>query len=571
MSFLRLLLLPLVIAILSLFSQWSWRPCRAAPTENVLVRSGPNNDKTVAPIRFRNVVRTAGIDFVLENNPTPQKHAIETMPGGVAAFDYDGDGLTDIYVTNGAAIPSMEKESSRFYNRLYRNDGGMKFTDVTDQASVRGAGYSMGVAAADYDNDGHVDIFVAGVNRNILYRNTGKGRFEDVTARAGIQSPVWSVAAGWFDYDNDGWLDLFVVNYARWSPAYDRFCGDQQRNIRVYCHPKYFEGLPNTLYHNRGNGTFEDVSEKAGILKHVSRGMSVAFADYDQDGYMDAFVTNDKLPNFLFHNRGNGTFQETALSAGAALLEHGKPVSSMGVDFRDYDNDGLPDISVTALAGETFPLFHNDGKGFFTDVTFASGLSLASSPRSGWSNGLFDFNNDGWKDLFSANSHVNDRIELFEATEYKQPNSIFANAGDGTFRDVSREVGEGFEMARAHRGSAFADFNNDGRMDVVVTALGEPLELWENASSKENHWLLIKLIGTRSNRDGIGTRIRIGSQSNSMTTSVGYASSSHHGVHFGLGKADSVDKIEIFWPSGKVQVLRGVAANQVLQVREPEE
>ena len=206
MSFLRLLLLPLVIAILSLFSQWSWRPCRAAPTENVLVRSGPNNDKTVAPIRFRNVVRTAGIDFVLENNPTPQKHAIETMPGGVAAFDYDGDGLTDIYVTNGAAIPSMEKESSRFYNRLYRNDGGMKFTDVTDQASVRGAGYSMGVAAADYDNDGHVDIFVAGVNRNILYRNTGKGRFEDVTAQAGIQSPVWSVAAGWFDYDNDGWL-----------------------------------------------------------------------------------------------------------------------------------------------------------------------------------------------------------------------------------------------------------------------------------------------------------------------------------------------------------------------------
>src|SRR5213596_1462375 len=468
MSFLRLLLLPLVIAILSLFSQWSWRPCRAAPTENVLVRSGPNNDKTVAPIRFRNVVRTAGIDFVLENNPTPQKHAIETMPGGVAAFDYDGDGLTDIYVTNGAAIPSMEKESSRFYNRLYRNDGGMKFTDVTDQASVRGAGYSMGVAAADYDNDGHVDIFVAGVNRNILYRNTWKGRFEDVTARAGIQSPVWSVAAGWFDYDNDGWLDLFVVNYARWSPAYDRFCGDQQRNIRVYCHPKYFEGLPNTLYRNRRDGTFEDVTDKAGIAGHIGRGMSVAFADYDNDGFTDIFVTNDNLPNFLFHNRGDGTFEEAGLQAGVALTNNGLPVASMGADFRDYDKDGLHDLNVTALAGETFPLFKNSGKGLFQDSTHKSRLAALSTTRSGWSNGFFDFNNDGWKDLFTANSDVNDLIDLFGSAHYKQPNSLFANLGNGTFRDVSLEAG--FDLARAHRGSAFADFDNDGKIDEIGRA-----------------------------------------------------------------------------------------------------
>ena len=409
------------------------------------------------------------------------------------------------------------------------------------------------------------------MNRNILYRNTGKGTFEDATSRAGIQNPMWSVAAGWFDYDNDGWLDLFIVNYAKWSLADDRFCGDKERNVRVYCHPKYFEGLPNTLYRNRGDGTFEDVSAKSGILKHVSRGMSVAFADYDQDGYMDAFVTNDKLPNFLFHNRGNGKFEETALSAGAALLEHGKPVSSMGVDFRDYDNDGLPDISVTALAGETFPLFHNDGAGVFSDSTIISRLNVLSAPRSGWSNGLFDFNNDGWKDLFSANSHVNDRIELFEATQYKQPNSIFANLGAGTFRDVSGDAGEGFGAARAHRGSAFADFNNDGRMDIVVTSLGEPLELWENVSPTDNHWLLVKLIGRRSNRDGIGARLRIGNQGNLMTTSVGYASSSHHGVHFGLGKVDKIDKIEIIWPGGKVQVLRNVTADGVLQVREPEQ
>ena len=528
-----------------------------------------SRDKAVDPIQFNNVARAAGLEFRLENNPTPEKHAIETMPGGVAAFDYDGDGLTDIYLTNGAAIPSMEKVSPKFYNRLYRNLGRMKFADVTEQAAVQGAGYSMGVAVADYNNDGHIDIFIAGVNRNILYHNTGKGKFEDATVRSGIRSPLWSVAAGWFDYDNDGWLDLFIVNYAKWSLAYDRFCGDREKNLRVYCHPKYFEGLPNTLYRNRGDGSFEDVSAKTGILKHASKGMSVAFADYDQNGYADAFVTNDTLPNFLFRNRGNGTLEETALAAGAALLEHGKPVSCMGVDFRDYDNDGLPDIGVTALAGETFPLFRNDGKGFFTDATFISGLSVLSAPRSGWSNGFFDFNNDGWKDLFSANSHVNDLIEQFEATQYKQPNSVFANMGGGRFRDVSRDAGEAFQAPKAHRGSAFADFNNDGRMDVVVTALGDEAELWQNASSNDSHWLLVKPIGTRSNRDGIGARIRIESQSNLMTTSVGYASSTHHGVHFGLGKISKIAKIEIVWPSGKVQVVRDVAADQVLQIREP--
>ncbi|HEY3128666.1 MAG TPA: CRTAC1 family protein [Acidobacteriota bacterium] len=520
------------------------------------------------PIRFNEAAASGGLNFVLENYPTRQKHLIETMPGGVAAFDYDGDGLTDIYFTNGAAIPSLEKESPKYFNRLFRNQGGMKFVDVTDKAGVAGTGYSMGVAAGDYDNDGHVDLFVAGVRRNILYHNTGRGTFEDITARAGIKSDVWSVAAGWFDFDNDGRLDLFVVNYAQWSPEFDRFCGDQNRNIRVYCHPKYFEGLPNRLYRNRGDGTFEDVSEKAGILQHVGRGMSVAFADYDQDGYMDVFVTNDNMPNFLFHNRGNGTFEEVGLTAGAALLDHGKPVSSMGVDFRDYDNDGLPDISVTALAGETFPLFHNEGRSLFRDATYSSRLAAMSVKLSGWSNGFFDFNNDGWKDLFTANSHVNDRIESFEATKYKQANAVFANMGDGTFRDMSTVAGESFQTARAHRGSAFADFNNDGRIDVVVSALGEPAELWENISPPEYHWLVIKLTGSASNRDGIGARVRIGNQTNIMTSAVGYASSSHSGVHFGLGKAEKVDKLEIFWPSGKVQVLKDVNTNQELQIRE---
>ena len=415
----------------------------------------------LSPIRFREVAQQAGLDFVLQNNPTPRKHMIETMAGGLAAFDYNNDGKIDIFFTNGAAIPSLEKDSPKFFNRLYRNDGGMKFTDVTLEAGVAGAGYSMGAAAADYNNDGYTDLFVAGVYRNILYRNLGNGKFEDVTEAAGIKSDKWSVAAGWLDYDNDGWLDLFVVNYAHWTPAFDRYCGDRERNLRVYCHPKYFEGLPNTLYRNRRDGTFEDVSKEAGILEHIGRGMSVAFADYDNDGFTDMLVTNDNLPNFLFRNRRNGTFEEVALEAGVALTNNGAPIASMGADFRDFDNDGLCDINLTALTGETFPLFRNLGKGSFLDATHISQLAQLSAARSGWSNGLFDFNNDGWKDLFTANSDVNDLIDLFQSTHYKQPNSLFANLGDGTFRDVSSDAG--FTLARAHRGSAFADFDMMGK------------------------------------------------------------------------------------------------------------
>jgi enediyne biosynthesis protein E4 len=527
----------------------------------------PNPAPPVAPIRFRELAQQSGLDFVLQNNPTPRKHMIETMPGGVAAFDYNGDGLTDIFFTNGASIPSLQKDSPKFSNRLYRNDGGMKFTDVTLEAGVAGAGYSMGAAAADYNNDGHVDLFVAGVYRNILYRNLGNGKFEDVTEAAGIKSDKWSVAAGWLDYDNDGWLDLFVVNYAHWTPDFDRYCGERDRNLRVYCHPKYFEGLSNNLYRNRHDGTFEDVSVKSGISAHIGRGMSVAFADYDNDGLTDIFVTNDNLPNFLFHNKGDGTFEEVALQAGVALTNNGLPIASMGADFGDFNNDGLPDLSVTALAGETFPLFRNSGKGVFQDATPDTRLGPLSVTRSGWSNGFFDFNNDGWKDLFTANSDVNDLIDLFQPTHYKQPDSVFVNLADGTFRDVSSEAG--LSIARAHRGSAFADFDNDGRIDVVVSALGEPAELWQNVSPDGNRWLILKLTGTRSNRDGIGAKVRIGNQSNQVTTAVGYASSSPQAVHFGTGKLERIDRIEIRWPSGTVQVLRNVATKQFLEVREP--
>ena len=525
-----------------------------------------------APIRFRDVASEAGVDFVLRNYPTPQKRIIETMAGGVAAFDYNGDGLADIYFTNGAPIPSLRKESPESWNRLFRNDGGMRFTDVTAEAGVQGAGYDMGAAAADYDNDGDVDLLVTGVFRLTLYRNLGNGRFEDATAESGLGGGEWAVAAGWFDYDSDGLLDLLVVNYARWNLDFDTFCGDARRDLRAYCDPMHLTPIANRLYRNVGGGRFEDASGEAGIAGHPGRGMSVAFADADGDGRIDAFVTNDNLPNFLFLNRAGGGFEEAGMFSGVALLEHGDPVASMGADFRDYDNDGLPDASVTALIGETFPLFRNAGDGIFEDATVQSGLATVSNRRSGWGNGLYDFNNDGWKDLFTANSHVNDIIHEFEATTpYREPNSVFANRGDGTFADLSEGAGTGFAAAaRAHRGSAFADFDRDGRVDVVVASLGEPAELWRNESPSGHAWINIRLTGNRSNRDGLGAAVRIGRQANSMTSAVGYASSSHDGVHFGLGPSEAPVDVTVRWPGGATQVLENVPVNRALDVTEPD-
>jgi enediyne biosynthesis protein E4 len=535
----------------------------------ILLADVQRDASLIAPIRFRNVAPEAGIDFVVENSATPEKQMIETMPGGVAAFDYDGDGRIDIFFANGAAIPSLAKNQPKFHNRLYRNLGGMRFKDVTEQAGLAGAGYSMGAAAADFDNDGHTDLFVPGVSANHLYRNLGNGTFQDVTAKAGIRSDVWSVAAGWFDYDNDGLLDLFVVNYLKWSPENVLFCGDP-KGPRAYCHPRFFQGLPNTLYRNRGDGTFEDVSVQAGIAQQTGKGMSVAFADYDQDGFTDVFVTNDKVPNFLFHNLTNGRFEEVALEAGVALPDPGKDISGMGADFRDYDNDGLPDITIAALAGETFPLFRNEGKGMFRDVTYKSHMGILTNKRSGWSPALIDLNNDGWKDLFVSGSHVNDTVEAFEATQYRLPNALFANSGDGTFQDFSTSAGADFQTPGVHRGAAFADFNNDGKMDVVVSLIGARAELWENISPADNTCIDVKLTGVKSNRDGMGARLRIGNQYNQMTSAVGYASSSHTPVHFGTAKNRRVD-IEIQWPSGIRQMVKDIPTNQVFAVREDRE
>jgi len=518
-------------------------------------------------IRFE--AAPTNLQFILQNHPSPDKHMVETMPGGMAVFDYNNDGRPDIFFANGATLPGLRKESPKYSNRLFRNDGAWKFTDVTAEAGLTGEGYALGAAAGDFDNDGHVDLFVPGLFRNTLYRNLGNGKFAGVTAASKIRSDEWSVAGGWFDYDGDGLLDLLVTNYGRIDLAKPRFCGDTARGLRVYCHPRYFDPRPNQLYRNTGNGVFEDVSVASGIAAHKGRGMSIAFADYDADGRPDAFVTNDGLPNFLFRNTGKGKFEEVALLAGVALLDHGKPVASMGTDFRDYDGDGLPDIVFTALSGETFPIFRNLGKGLFQDATHATQMARTSNNYAGWGAGLVDFNNDGWKDLFTSNSHVNDIVEKFEAATYRQANTVFQNTGNGRFSLVEKS---GLASAiQAHRGAVFADFDGDGRQDAIVTVLGEPAEVWRNVTEGAGNWIALRLASARI---VLGAEIVVtlpGGKRihNNLTGSVSYASSAVTPVHFGLGSAAKAEAVEIRWPSGKRQILRDVAANRIVDVREP--
>ena len=464
-------------------------------------------------IEFDNQIDASKISFILKNSVSPERYSIETMAGGVAVFDYNNDGLLDIFFTNGADIPSLEKSGPGYYNRLFRNNGDGTFTDVTEQAGVAGIGYSMGVAAGDYDNDGFVDLYIAGVNGNQLLHNNGNGTFTDVTAKAGVGGMVpglgkaWAVTAGWFDYNNDGLLDLLVVNYLNYNIKTANHC--HVEGIPTYCSPNDFHGTPNILYRNNGDGTFTDVSEPSHISRYVGKGMGVAFADYDNDGRTDIFVSNDTFPNYLLHNNGDGTFTDVAMVAGVAFTDSGKTVAGMGADFRDLDNDGRPDIFHTAMFGDTFPLYRNLGSGQFEDVTIHSKLATFTSRMTGWGTGAFDFDNDGYKDLFTANSEILDNAMEVEHRPYALPNAVFRNKGDLTFEDLSAIAGPGVSLPAAHRGAAFGDFNNDGKIDIVVTVLNGPPQLLMNRSANHNHWIILKLIGTKSNRDGLGTRIRI--------------------------------------------------------------
>jgi enediyne biosynthesis protein E4 len=530
-------------------------------------------------IRFEEIAAKSGLRFTTNNSPTANKNQIETMVAGVALLDYDGDGYLDIYLVNGAAIPSLEKESPKYWNRLFHNNHDGTFTDVTEKAGLAGAGYGMGVAVGDYDNDGRPDIFVANVTGNQLFHNNGDGTFTDVTEKAGLSGArlngkkMWSVGAGWFDYNNDGLLDLFVVNYCVWEVDKDPYCA-VKNGVRAYCHPKQYAPLHNTLYRNNGDGTFTDVSQETGIAEHMGKGMSVSFADYDHDGFLDAFVANDTTPAFLFHNLKGKKFEEVGVAAGVAYAPDGGALSGMGSDFRDVNNDGLPDIWYTAVEHETFPLLINQGEGSFVDQSASNGLR-STSQMSGWGNGMFDLDNDGWKDLFVARSNVMDNISLLNASRtYEEPNAIFRNLGNGKFEDVSAAAGADFQLKAAHRGVAFGDLDNDGRIDMVVSVLGAQVKLFHNVSSTSNHWILLKLVGTKSNRMGIGAQIHIvtpdnRSQWNEVTTATGYASSSDSRVHFGLGVNARVREIEIRWPSGIRQTLHDVAGDQILTIEEP--
>jgi len=530
-----------------------------------------SQEQISSPIHFL----SRPIEFSLDSSESPQRHAPETMAGGVAVFDYDRDGKPDIFFTNGANINTLKKDSPKYWNRLFHNNRDGTFTDVTEKAGLKGTGFDVGVAIGDYDNDGYDDIFVAGVYRNTLYHNNGDGTFTDVTERAGLAhpdkqyGPLWSVAAAWVDINNDGRLDLFVVNYLSWDGTKEPDC--KYSGKPEYCHPKFYKELPSQLFLNNGSGAFTDISESAGIRAHPGKGMSAAIADYDNDGLPDIFVTNDKLFNFLYHNKGHNQFEEVGFVLGVALPEHGNLISGMGCDFRDLNNDGFPDIALSALQNETFPIYQNVSGASFEEITARSKMTVLSNPMAGYSVNIGDFDNDGWKDIFVSRGDVASP-NMADRNHVDQPNTVFRNL-NGTWAALTEEAGFAALPPRRHRGAAVADLNGDGKLDIVVAALSAPAEIWINDSQGKSHWLELSLQGTKSNRDGIGARIKLTAggkiQVNHMTTASGYASSSAGPVHFGLGDVRVADEVEIRWPSGTIQTLKNVAADQVVQVKEP--
>ena len=533
-------------------------------------------------VRFIDVARAVGIDFEHANSATSNKYLLETMGGGVAVLDYDNDGRLDVFFTNGAqledpmpAARAPDKSDRRFWNRLYHQERDGTFRDVTERAGLTGMPqnrYGMGVAVGDYDNDGFEDLYVTGYGGNTLYHNNGDGTFRDVTQTAGVAASGWSASAGFFDYDNDGKLDLFVTRYVDWTFQTNGYCGEKKPGYRAYCHPDNYEGVSSILYRNNGDGTFTDVSAKAGIAGSIGKGLGVAFADYDQDGFVDVYVANDSVQSFLFHNGGNGTFSEVGLLVGVGFNEDGKTFAGMGADFADYDNDGRPDIVVTDLSNERYRLFRQGGDGSFQDATNASGIGAATLLFSGWSTRLFDYDNDGWKDLFVAQGHVMDTIEKTSPNlRYLQPPLLLRN-DSGRFARVV--PGEAFERAWPGRGAAFGDLDNDGDVDVVVGSVGGPALVLRNDGGNLRSWLGIQTIGKRSNRDGIGCRVKVVSPSGStqyftVNTAVGYLSASDKRLIVGLDGETAARLVEIRWPSGVVQKLENVAAGQTVTAVEP--
>jgi len=534
-----------------------------------------------AELRFEDRSREIGIGFRHHASPTPEKHLVETMGGGVALVDIDNDGFLDIFFVNGGALSStgrgvsVERSQPELHDRLYRSRKGLKFEDVTHQVGVSARKkriYGMGVATGDYDNDGYADLFVTGYGGTILYRNMGGRAFEDRTEAARANVPGWSASAGFFDADLDGDLDLFVTRYLEWSLETSRICGER---IPVYCSPREYPAVASVLLRNEGDGTFSDVSRELGIAQSPGKALGVAFNDADADSLPDVIVANDSTPQQLFFNRGQDGFIEEALSSGLAYNEDGGSFAGMGVDFEDYDNDGRPDAVVTALAKELYPLFRNEGNGTFGYVTRQTGLAEITARLSGWSVKFADFDHDGWKDLFAAQSHVLDNVELMEpGLEYLQPPLIALNRS-GRFEDIGDSAGPVFQSSIAGRGAAFGDLDNDGDIDVVLGVLDDnPKVLYSNGSAGANHWLQIRLVGRTSVRDGQGASVRVwtssgGAQARYATTAGGYLSANDPRIHFGLGAESIASKVLVRWPSGVMQVLENVRADRLVAVREP--
>jgi enediyne biosynthesis protein E4 len=538
-------------------------------------------DTSGPDVHFADVTRAAGIGFAHQNSATSNKYLLETMGGGVALLDYDNDGRLDVFLTNGARIADPmpdgghpDKADPKFWNRLYRQTPDGTFVDVTEKAHLTGMPqnrYGMGAAVGDYDNDGFEDLYLTNYGANTLYHNNGDGTFTDVTDHAGVAAAGWSASAGFFDYDNDGRLDLFVTRYVDWSFQNNHYCGERRPGYRSYCHPDNYEGATDLLYHNNGDGTFSDVSERSGIAKSVGKGLGVSFADYDNDGFVDIYVANDSVQSFLFHNNGDGTFAEIGLLAGVGFNEDGKTFAGMGVDFADYDNDGRPDIFVTDLSNERYRLFRQNPDGTFRDVTNSTGVGGATQLFSGWSTRFFDYDDDGWKDLFVAQGHVMDTIDKTAPNlKYLQSPLLLRNKS-GQFEPV--DAGEALEQQWAGRGAAFGDLDNDGDVDIVLSNVGQRAVILRNEGGNRNNWLQIRTVGTTSNRDGIGCRVKVVSASGAtqyftITTAVGYLSASEGRLTVGLGR-DSDALVEIRWPSGAIQRFAAAKAGQVLTAREP--
>jgi hypothetical protein len=520
------------------------------------------------------VTERVGIRFRHDKAASSEKYLIETMGAGCGWIDYNQDGLLDLYFVNSAPT-QVYKPKQPLRSALYRNNGDGTFTDVTEKAGVSADGlFGMGVAVGDYDNDGFPDLLVLGYGRSILYHNNGDGTFTDVTARAVVTNERrWASSAAWFDYDNDGRLDLVIANYVDWSPEHNFYCGDRGPGMRSYCHPDDYHGQPPTLYHNNGDGTFTDVSKASSLGAKGGNGLGVVTFDYDNDGWQDIFIANDHMPNYLFHNNRDGTFKEIGYEAGVAVSEDGQFEAGMGTDAADTTGNARMDLIVTHLDMQLARLYQNRGDGTFDDATFSSRLSYATFHMSGFGTRFLDYDNDGRRDLFMANGHVLDNIQRYHAgTQYAEPKLMFRNMGDGIFENVSDRLGSDLQQATVSRGAAIGDFDNDGDLDILVSNNGGTTQLLRNDGGNANHWLEILLIGTKSNRDGVGTRVKASAGDLALNDQrkggMSYQSAQDPRLHFGLGQHSNVDRIEITWPSGMVTKLANLPSDQILAVQE---